>query len=139
MKLNQDIAVLLLRLVLSAGFLSAIASRLGMWGKYSSGWNNFVSYTAQVNSFLPKGMAPLIAVVSTVLEIIFGIMLLIGFKTSYAAFGAAMLTLLFALAMSISSGIKEPLDYSVFAFSAAAFLLATMHSYKWSIDQLLTK
>jgi putative oxidoreductase len=46
------------------------------------------------------------------------------------------LTLLFSLAMTFSFGIKEPLDYSVFAFSAAAFLLGTFPIYKWSIDQL---
>jgi putative oxidoreductase len=139
MKLNQDIASLLLRVALSAGFLSAVASRLGLYGKYSSGWNNFVSYTAQVNSFAPKSIAPIIAVMSTILETILGIMLLIGYKTNYAAIGAASLTLLFALAMAASSGIKEPLDYSVFAFSAGAFLLATIPHYKWSIDELLIK
>jgi putative oxidoreductase len=47
--------------------------------------------------------------------------------------------LLFAFAMTYSFGIKEPLDYSVFAFSAGAFLLATIPYYKWSIDQLLIK
>jgi putative oxidoreductase len=66
-------------------------------------------------------------------------MLFVGFKTKYAAFGAAILTLLFALAMTYSFGIKEPLDYSVFAVSAGAFLLGTFSNYKWSIDQLLKK
>ncbi len=139
MKLNQGIATLFLRVTLAAGFLSAVASRLGLWGKHSSGWNSFVSYTAQVNSFAPKSMAPTIAVTSTILETTLGIMLLIGYKTSYAAIGAALLTLFFALAMAFSSGVKEPLDYSVFAFSAGAFLLATMPRYKWSIDQLSIK
>jgi uncharacterized membrane protein YphA (DoxX/SURF4 family) len=139
MKINQDIASLFLRVSLSTGFLSAVASRLSLWGNYSSGWRNFVSYTAQVNSFAPKSMAPVIAVVSTLLETVLGILLLIGYKTNYAATIAAGLTGLFALAMTISSGVKEPLDYSVFAFSAGAFLLASMPYYKWSIDQLLIK
>lgn len=134
-----DIASLFLRLALATGFLSAVASRLSLWGKQSSGWSNFLEYTAQVNSFLPKSFIPAIAVTSTLLETGLGILLLIGFKTSYAAFGAALLSLLFALAMAWSSGIKEPLDYSVFAFSAGAFLLATVPCYKWSIDQLLIK
>lgn len=98
-----------------------------------------MDYTAQVNSFLPKSFIPTIAVISTLLELGLGILLLIGFKTNYAAFGAALLTILFALAMTYSFGIKEPLDYSVFAFSAGAFLLATIPYYKWSIDQLLIK
>lgn len=132
-----DISTLLLRLALAAGFLSAVASRLSLWSKKSSGWSSFLDYTAQVNSFLPKSFIPAIAVIGTVLELGLGILLLIGFKTNYAAFGAALLTLLFAVAMTYSFGIKEPLDYSVFAFSAGAFLLATMPYYKWSIDQII--
>lgn len=139
MKINQDRAAFLLRLALSTGLLSAVGSRLGFWGKYSSGWDNFVLYTAQVNSFVPKYFAPSIAVVSTTLETTLGILLLIGYKTAYAALATAMLTLLFAIAMAISLGIKEPLDYSVFAFSAGAFLLASLPYYKWSMDELLNK
>jgi putative oxidoreductase len=134
-----DISTLLLRLALASGFLSAVASRLSLLGKKSSGWSNFLDYTAQVNSFLPKSFIPTIAVTSTLLEAGLAILLLIGFKTNYAAFGAALLTLLFAFAMTYSFGIKDTLDYSVFAFSAGAFLLATIPYYKWSIDQLLNK
>jgi putative oxidoreductase len=134
-----DISTLLLRLALSLGFLSAVASRLSLWGKQSSGWNNFLDFTAQVNSFLPKSFIPTVGVISTILETGLGILLLIGFKTTYAAFGAALLTLLFAFAMTYSFGIKEPLDYSVFAFSAGAFLLATLPYHKWGIDQILIK
>jgi putative oxidoreductase len=134
-----DISTLLLRFALASGFLSAVASRLSLWGKKSSGWSNFLDYTAQVNSFLPKNFIPTIAVTITLLETSLGILLLIGFKTNYAAFGAALLTLLFSFAMIYSFGIKEPLDYSVFAFSAGAFLLGTIPYYKWSIDQLLIK
>lgn len=133
----QNLASLLLRFGLSFGFSSAVASRLSLWGAKSSGWNNFLEYTAQVNSFLPKSIVPTVAVTSTVLETVIAMMLLVGFKTSYAALAAAILTLLFAIAMGFSFGVKEPLDYSVFAFSAGAFLLATMPYYKWSIDQLL--
>jgi len=85
----------------------------------------------------PKSVIPTFAVISTILEASLGILLLIGFKTNYAAYGAALLSLLFALAMTYSFGIKEPLDYSVFTFCAGALLLATLPQYKWSIDQLL--
>ena len=88
---------------------------------------------------MPKKTISTIAVLATILEVGFAILLLLGFKTRYASFGAGTLLLLFALAMAYSSGIKEPLDYSVFAASAGAFLLATMPYYKWSIDQLLIK
>jgi len=43
-----------------------------------------------------------------------------------------------AIAMAISFGIESPLGYSVFTLSAASILLATLPSYAWSIDSLLS-
>ncbi len=133
-----DVPSFFLRMALSAGFLSAVASRLSLWGNQSSGWEGFLEYAAEVNSFAPKTLVPAIAVASNILETCFGIMLLLGFKTRYAAYGAAILTLFFALAMTYSFGIKEPLDYSVLAFSAGSFMLATLPRFRWSMDELLS-
>jgi putative oxidoreductase len=138
--MNTNITTLFLRVALAAGFLSAVAGRLNLWGKHASvaqAWKSFISYTAEVNSFLPKNFIVFIAVLATMLEVLFAMMLLVGFKTSYASVGSGILLLLFALAMAYSFGIKEPLDYSVFAASAGAFLLAAMPVCNWSIDHLL--
>ncbi|MBC9797930.1 DoxX family protein [Sinomicrobium weinanense] len=133
-------AIFLLRLALAATFLSAVFSRLGLWGSQSSGWDGFLEYTAQVNSFAPAGMIPFLAISATVLETALGMLLLIGYKTRLAAYGAAILTLVFALTMAYSFGVKNPLDYSVFVDSAAAFLLAGMASSgRWSVDSGLNK
>ncbi|MDX8572261.1 DoxX family protein [Elizabethkingia sp. HX QKY] len=137
MKVRQDIAVFLLRIALAAGFLSAVSSRLNLWGAQSSGWSKFVRYTAEVNSFLPYSWIPSLAVLSTLAESSIGILLLIGYRVRRTALCAAILTVLFGIAMSISFGCKEPLDYSVFVFSAGAFLLSTFSHYIWSLDQLL--
>ncbi len=137
MKTQQDTAVFLLRIALAVGFLSAVASRMNLWGAQSSGWKNFVHYTAETNSFLPQSWAAIIAILSTIAELSIGILLLLGFQIKRTATYASILTLFFAIAMSISFGIKEPLDYSVFAFSAGAFLLRTFPRYVWSLDQLL--
>jgi uncharacterized membrane protein YphA (DoxX/SURF4 family) len=137
MKTQQGIAVFLLRIALAFGFLSAVASRLNLWGARSSGWKKFVDYTAETNSFLPQSWASVIAVLSTAAELSVGILLLAGYQIKGTARCASVLTLFFAVAMSISFGIKEPLDYSVFAFSAGAFLLSTFPRYPWSVDQFL--
>ncbi|OPC04804.1 DoxX protein [Elizabethkingia ursingii] len=137
MKVRQDIAVFLLRIALAAGFLSAVSSRLNLWGAQSSGWNKFVQYTAEVNSFLPHSWIPCLSVLSTLAESSIGILLLIGYRVRKTALCAGVLTVLFGIAMSISFGYKEPLDYSVFVFSAGAFLLSTFSHYLWSLDQLL--
>lgn len=138
METKLPIASLLLRFGLGTTFLSAVASRFGLW-KESSGWDGFLEYTATVNSFAPEGIIPFLAISATVLEITIGILLIIGYKTRWAALGAALLTLVFALTMAYSFGIKSPLDYSVFVDCTAAFLLACIPNYKWSLDEFLTK
>ena|ERR1700712_1062315 len=135
MKKYQGLATILLRFALAAGFLSAVGSRLSLLGSHSSGWTNYLDYTKSVNSFAPASLIPFLATMSTILETIFALLLLIGYKIRWAALGASILTLLFALAMAYSFGLKEPLDYSVFAFSASAFLLSTMNDFPLSIDQ----
>jgi hypothetical protein len=55
-----------------------------------------------------------------------GIFLIAGIKTKLTAQFSGVLLFLFGLAMAYSYGIKAPLDYSVFAASAAAFSLSTM-------------
>ena len=139
MKKYQHLGTLLLRIVMAATFLSAVASRLNLWGNQSSGWDGFISYTAEVLSFIPHSLISFFAIVSTVLETLFALMLIAGFKTRIAAIGATCLTLSFALSMSYSFGVKSPLDYSVFVDCAACFLLATFPAYRWSIDSLSDK
>ena len=138
MDLKLGLAPFLLRLVLGFTFLSAVAGRLGGWND-GSGWNDFLEYTASVNSFADKGMIPFLAVTATVIEIVIGILLVIGFKIRWVALAASLLTLLFALSMAYSFGLKSPFDYSVFVDSTAAFVLANISNHKWSLDEFLAR
>ena len=141
----QDIAILLLRLATAANFLSPVADRFGLWGPPGTThvlwgtWQNFVEYTAQVNSFAPSAFVLFLAVAATVLEIVLALLLIVGYKTRLAALGAALLTLVFAASMAYSFGIKSPLDYAVFVDCTSAFLLATVARYRWSLDELTRK
>ena len=122
----ERIAMLYARLALGAAFLSGIASRFGLWGK-GVGYGDFAhfeAYTAQVNAFMPARSIPFLAWSATVAEFAFGVALVIGFKPKWTALGSAALLAVFGLAMAVSFGPKEPLDYSVFTASACALLLA---------------
>ncbi len=114
------------RLALGTAFLSGIASRFGLWGKGVGYGNfaNFMKYTAQVNAFMPASTIPFLAWAATLAELALGVALVIGFKPRWTALGSAALLAVFGLAMAVSLGPKEPLDYSVFSASAAALLLA---------------
>lgn len=114
------------KLALAAAFLSGIASRFGLWGAgvgYGN-FDNFLKYTAEVNHFMPAATIPFLGWAATILEFGLGLLLLLGLWRCYVALASAGLLFLFAAAMAISFGIKEPLDYSVFSASAAALLLA---------------
>ncbi len=130
MKSRQQILIeWFLRASLSAGFLSAVADRFGLWTKELSAWGNwgnFLTYTKELNPYLPDSVIPFAGGVATALEIIFAIVLLTNFKTVFFARCTGLLLLLFALSMTFSKSIKVPLDYSVFSASAAAFALSQL-------------
>jgi uncharacterized membrane protein YphA (DoxX/SURF4 family) len=113
------------RLALAAAFLSAVASRFGLWQGHLSmaRFQEFIAYTGEVNAFLPSRLHPFLAWGATVAETTCGLTLLAGFRLRWAALGSAGLLACFGTAMAISQGIKSPLDYSVFSACAAALLL----------------
>ncbi|SUX48163.1 DoxX family protein [Chryseobacterium indoltheticum] len=132
---------LFLRVIISVTMLSAVADRFGLWGDNSAwgNWENFEKYTRQLTFFLPEMLSTFSAYAATFLEVLFPLMLILGFKTKIAAYGTGFLLLVFALSMTIALGIKAPLDYSVWVGSAAAFLLATQKEFYFSIDTLTKK
>lgn len=119
---------LFLRLAIAGGFLSAVADRFGIWNYNLAwgNWNNFVVYTQSIMPWFSYFWIQIAAILATAAEIIFAILLLIGWKTQLFAKLSGILMLIFAVTMSFSGGIKTAFDASVFAASAAAFALGTM-------------
>jgi putative oxidoreductase len=142
--MHKDWIQLFGRLAIGTILLSAVSDRFGLWGAHGTAnvawgdFSHFTMYTAQVNAFLPSAFAPALAVLSTIAEASLGIALIIGIWTRGAAIGAALLFALFGIAMTISFGVKRPLDYSVFTDCAAAVFLAAVPYYRWSLDSLNT-
>jgi uncharacterized membrane protein YphA (DoxX/SURF4 family) len=122
-------AIWCLRITLSSAFLSAVADRFGLWGPPGSAhvawgdFGHFLQYAGRVNSFAPRVLIPLLAWTATIAELVLGIWLLVGIGLRWAAYSSAALLLAFALAMTISFGVKSPLDYSVFTAAAAPLAL----------------
>jgi uncharacterized membrane protein YphA (DoxX/SURF4 family) len=132
-----------LRLALSVSYLSAVADRFGLWGAPGTpgvswgNWQNFVAYSNSVNSFVPPFLGNVLAIVATTLEVILPALLLIGYKIRLASMASGIVLLLFALAMTISFGMKAPLDYSVWTGAAASFLLSALPTHPYSLDQAI--
>lgn len=121
----QRLALLAVRFALAAGFLSAVADRFGLWGPPGSArvawgaWAPFVAYTGKLNFFVPAALIPWLAVLATAAEAALALALIAGIFLRSTALASAALLLCFALTMSLSGGIKGPLNYSVFTAAAA--------------------
>ncbi|MBT8293332.1 MAG: DoxX family protein [Eudoraea sp.] len=140
--MNKKIIKLFLRLAIGAGFLSAVADRFGLWPAEISAWGNwenFLAYTAVINPFIPKMLIPTFGIIATSAELLFGLCLIIGFKTELIAKLSGALMLIFTLAITFSTGIKGALDYSVLAASAGAFALSIMNEKYLELDSLFSK
>lgn len=118
--------ILYTRIAVGAAFLSAVASRFGLWDRTLDlkHFANFIEYAAEVNSFLPRTIIPSVAALATVCETSLGILLIVGLWPRWVSLGSAILLAMFGTAMAISFGLKSPMDYSVFSASGASVLLA---------------
>jgi uncharacterized membrane protein YphA (DoxX/SURF4 family) len=138
-------STVLLRWALGTTFLTAVTDRFGVWGAPGAphvAWGDFahfLRYAAQVNAFLPPALIPPVGWLATVLETVLGLTLIVGVQTRLSALASGGLLGLFALAMTVSMGVKSALNYSVFSASAGALLLATSASYPWTLDALLKR
>jgi putative oxidoreductase len=139
-KNTRPFAQLFLRLALGIGFIWPVMDRVGWLGASGSGgvawgdWNTFVMYTNTLMPFLSREVTNIMALIATVAEIVFGLCLIVGFKIRIVALFSSMLTAIFAICMAIFISPDAPLNYPVFVFSGAHLLLATISSYRWSID-----
>ncbi|MFC4374828.1 DoxX family membrane protein [Nocardia halotolerans] len=123
-------ATVFARLALAAGFLSAVADRFGLWGAAGTGqvaWGDFDAFLTYLHSlapYLPTALVEVLGWAATVVEVVLGVALLLGFALRWSALAAFATLLSFALSMAVFSGPEAPLNASVFTAAAAALLLA---------------
>jgi thiosulfate dehydrogenase (quinone) large subunit len=133
------------RLALGIAFLSAVADRFGLWGLPGANgvawgnFENFLTYTASLNPFLPDSLIPVVGWVVTIAETVLGVLLILGFRLREVGIASGLLLLAFAFGVTVGTGFKRALDLSVFAASAAGFLLAVHPQSLFSLDHLLKR
>lgn len=141
--MSQKYTQLFLRIAIATAFLSAVADRIGLWGPPGSknaswgNWEIFLAYSNKLNFFAPKVLQEPLAILATLLEIIFGLSLIVGYQTKFTANLSGLLLVLFALTMTIAFGIKSTFTYSVWIGAAACFQLANVETYYYSLDNYL--
>lgn len=141
--MNQKYIQLFARIAVATAFLSAVADRFGFWGEpgspYASwgNWEHFLIYSNKLNFFVSPEIGELLAIMATVLEVVFAVLLLIGYKTKIVSLSSGILLALFAVAMTMAFGIKSTFTYSVWIGASACFLIGTLNEYDYSIDDYL--
>ncbi|MEX6687947.1 DoxX family protein [Danxiaibacter flavus] len=144
MKNVSRIGQLLLRLAIAVSFLMAVMDRFGLLGPPGSGtawgdWKHFVDYTHTLVPFINRPIANIMGIVATIAEIVFGILLIVGYRVKAVALGAAVLTLCFGLCMAVFVSINAPISYPVFVFTGAALVLSGLDHHAWSIDSYIKR
>ncbi len=134
-----------LRPAVGVTFLAAVTDRFGWWGPPGApnvAWGDlqrFAAYTAVLNPLAPPALVRAIVWTVTVAETCLGCALILGLWTRWSALASGWLLLLFALGMTVGTGVKAALNASVFSASAAAFALSTWPMYVGSVDALRTR
>lgn len=125
-----DYYSLFARIAIGMSFLSAVLDRIGLWtpllGSESIVWGNmenFITYTGVLVPWVWKQILPLLAWMVTIVEVVLGVLLIIGFQKRIVALLSGILLLTFAFSMLFFSNLKAPFDYSVFTAAACSFLL----------------
>jgi len=142
MENSFKIPQLFLRCALGITFLTPVADRLGILGPLGTGnvewgnWESFIDYTTLLMPFLERSAVNVMGGIATFAEFAIGILLILGYKTKYAAIAGAILTLIFISAMTVFIGIQKPINFGVFTACAASLLLSRIPVYKWSLDDL---
>ncbi len=133
-----------LRLILSAEFGLSVADRFGWLGPpgHGAAWGDFahfVTYTHQVNAFLPSSFAPALAVLATIFEAAFAFALLLGIRLRQTTPGAAVLLCLFGIAMTSSGLVDSQFFYAVFVLASGAWLISATDASLLSVDRLIER
>src|SRR5882672_5253130 len=103
---NTKLPQLYLRMAIGSAYLWEVADRLGILGAHGQphvgwgDWGHFMEYARQTMSFLPASIVPFFAVMATIGELTFGLLLLTGCFTRVAAVGSGILSFFFAISMA---------------------------------------
>ena len=132
-------AVVFLRIALGVTFLSSVADRFGMLGasdsRMSRGGLRSLQRLHRPIKLVPADQYdPRSRMVSHMLGNDPGLYPDCGVVYPRVGRAGGALLLLFALAMTASSGLQSALSHSVYSASAGAFLLAASGHYVWSLD-----
>ena len=119
------------RVWVALDFAYSIADRFGVIGPYGSAgvswgnWKNFVAYTHMLNPLLPAAFAPILATAATAYESLLVLFMPLDRFRRVAAFAACLLTAVYVVTMSFTSGFRSQFDYAVVLICTTCWYIAS--------------
>lgn len=125
------------RILLGLTYLWVVGDRLGLLGEAGNMgvvWGNFQSfldYTATLNPWFPRGLSDFLGYLVTGIEIILGVMFLIGMRLRLVSLASLGLLIIFTLSMLLSLGWSSAYDFIIFTLVLASLSLGI-----WKIERV---
>ena len=137
MELNRNIAVLIIRLILGLIFLMQGFGKVFTWG-VEKVYNSDFFYEAY-KDLLPDFLTHFTAYYTSYIELIGGLLLVLGFKTNYALYALATVLII----VTFGHGLAEPIwDLSHVMYRTillVTLLIIPVEWDKFSVDYLIKK
>jgi uncharacterized membrane protein YphA (DoxX/SURF4 family) len=120
------------RLWIAVDFAFSIADRFGLLGPYGTpgvswgNWKNFVTYTHVLTGIFPVAAAPFFAVAATFYEAVLAVTLAFGILSRVFCLATSLLTGIYIVAMSFTSGFMSQFAYAVLLICVGSLFLAVV-------------
>ena len=114
-----------MRIILAVIYLWVVADRLSILGSAGNmgvvwgNFDNFLSYTANLNPWFSREISDVLGYIVTFLEIIIAFLLLGGIRLKEASLASLILLIIFTLSMIFSIGFKVAYDFIIFTLILA--------------------
>ncbi|SNR61983.1 putative oxidoreductase [Methylobacillus rhizosphaerae] len=120
------------RILLAQIFLVAVLIQLYMITQHPSGYESYQMYLAQF------GLVPFFAPLTILIQLVFGLMLLLGYKTRLAAYILAIYAIFVAIVLKLQIG--DLIGFMQYLAIAGGYITLAVHApTAWSLDNLRKK
>ena len=120
------------RILMAQIFLIAILIQLYMITQHPEGYQSYQLYLAQF------GLVPFFAPLTILIQLVFGLMLLLGYKTKFAAYVLAIYAIFVAVVLKLQVG--DLIGFMQYLAITGGYLMIAVHTpTAFSLDNLRKK
>src|SRR5690606_28575983 len=129
----RSLLALFLRLVLPAGLLPAVGARRGRLAAPPA-LAAVTSWPARLSALAPAALVSLLGWVVVGIELVLGLLALLGLRPRQAALVAGVLLSAVAVAMALRDGLAAPFHAALFAVAGLSFAIHQIGAGRFSVD-----